>query len=164
MVETYIHISNNDPSPHTIDGYHTRRADSHYPYTEQLERLASNTQSSRVPLPSNLPADIVSPIHVSVWEEQLKSHPDSRFVSLLLRSLANGFNIGFNPKLPRRSAKTNLMLALDHPEIVSAYIEEELGQRNIGLVGRLEDAKHLDIHISPLGAIPKKGRPGKWSL
>ena len=56
------------------------------------------------------------------------------------------------------------MSALDHSEIVSAYIEEELGQRNIGLVGRLEDAKHLDIHISPLGAIPKKGRPGKWRL
>ena len=66
--------------------------------------------------------------------------------------------------MPRRSAKTNLMSALDHPEIVSAYIEEELGQRNISLVGRLEDAKHLDIHISPLGAIPKKGRPGKWRL
>ena len=53
---------------------------------------------------------------------------------------------------------------LDHLEIVSAYIEEELGQRNISLVGQLEDAKHLDIHISLLGAIPKKGRPGKWKL
>ena len=56
------------------------------------------------------------------------------------------------------------MSVLDHPEIVSAYIEEELGQRNIGLVGRLEDANYLDIHISPLGAILKKGRPGKWRL
>ena len=94
---------------------------------------------------------------MNVWEEQLKSHPDSRFVSLLLQGLANGFNIGFNPTLPRRSAKTNLMSALDHPEIVSAYIEEELGQRNISLVGRLEDAKHLDIHISLLGSDPQKG-------
>ena len=49
------------------------------------------------------------------------------------------------------------MSALDHPEIVSAYIEEELGQRNISLVGRLEDAKHLDIHISLLGSDPQKG-------
>ena len=31
-------------------------------------------------------------------------------------------------------------------------------------MGQLEDAMNLDIHISPLGAIPKKGRQGRWRL
>ena len=149
-------------SPKLIDANPATRACG-YPYTQQLERLASKTQDPKTPLPNTL-TDIVSPINISFWREQLQAHPDEQFIQLLLQGLENGFSIGFDLATQLSSARTNLISATEHPEVVSAYINEEHARGHIGLVGQLERAKQLDIHLSPLGTIPKKDRLGKWRL
>ena len=82
----------------------------------------------------------------------------------MLQGLEKGFRIGFNSTRPLKSAKHNLISALEHPEVVAAYISEEHTLGNIGLVGSLEQGRRLNIQLNPLGAIPKKDKPNKWRL
>ena len=91
-------------------------------------------------------------------------HPDRQFAHLILSGLEHGFPIGFDISSKLRPAKSNLISAREHPDVVSAYIQEELCRGHIGHVGSLETANQLNIQLSPLGAIPKKGKPGKWRL
>ena len=43
-------------------------------------------------------------------------------------------------------------------------MDQELKAGKVALVGSEEIAQHLDIHVSPFGVIPKKGKPNKWRL
>ena len=81
-----------------------------------------------------------------------------------MQGLEKGFRIGFNSTRPVKFAKHNLISASEHPEVVAAYISKEYTRGNIGLVGSLEQAGHLNIQLNPLGAIPKKDKPNKWRL
>ena len=47
-----------------------------------------------------------------------------------------------------------------NPTVISQYLDREVQ------LGRMckHDVKSLNIHLSPLGAIPKKHKPGKWRL
>jgi len=101
---------------------------------------------------------------ISFWKEHLKCHPDRQFAQLILEGLEKGFPIGFKASSELRTAKTNLISAREHPEVVSAYIQEELSQGLIGYIGPSEVATQLNVQLNPLGVIPKKGKPGKWRL
>ena len=48
--------------------------------------------------------------------------------------------------------------------MVSAYIQDELSRGQIGHVGPQELIDQWQGHLSPLGAIPKKGNTDKWRL
>ena len=139
---------------------HTTR---YYPYTKQLERLAAKRLESGPPLPRHT-MDIVSPVSISFWQEHLIHHPDRQFSKLILSGLDSGFPIGFDATSKLRPANANLISARNHPHVVSQYIQEELARNQIGHVGSLETASSLGIQLSPLGAIPKKGKPDKWRL
>ncbi len=53
---------------------------------------------------------------------------------------------------------------LEHPQVVTQYLEEEARLNRIVDIGSAESAKRLKIHCSPFGVIPKKNRPNKWRL
>ena len=46
--------------------------------------------------------------------------------------------------------------------MVSAYIQDELSCGQIGHVGPQELTDQWQVHLSPLGAIPKKDNTDKW--
>ena len=50
--------------------------------------------------------------------------------------------------------------AIKYPTIISEYLQREVQ------LGRMckHEVKSPKIHLSPLGAIPKKHKPGKWRL
>jgi len=91
-------------------------------------------------------------------------HPDRQFAQLILSRLEDGFLIGFDTTSKLRPAKSNLISAREHPDVLLVYVQEELCCGHIGHVGSLETASQLNIQLSPLRAIPKKGKPGKWRL
>lgn len=47
--------------------------------------------------------------------------------------------------------------------IVSEYMESELQLNHLVSLSKME-ASAIDMHCSPIEAIPKKNRPGKWQL
>ena len=69
-----------------------------------------------------------------------------------------------NSSILLRSSSHNLISAIEHPEVVSEYIQNELNENRIALVGPKTVRRTGDIHLSPLGTIPKKGRPNQWRL
>ena len=116
------------------------------------------------PLPPHL-SDIVTPVTLEFWERELSSHPDKSFSQLIIRGLKRGFHIGFQkPDAGLKTARSNMISALQHPDIVSDYIAKELSSHHLARVGSPQLAASLHIQTSPLGVIPKKGRTNKWRL
>ena len=115
------------------------------------------------PLPEEL-CEIATPIVLQFWRLHLQRHPDRQFAELILSGLEAGFHIGFNPAAKLRPAKTNLISATQHPEIVSNYTADELASGHLTLVGSPQAARQLNIQISSLGVIAKKDRLNKYRL
>jgi len=56
------------------------------------------------------------------WQHTLTS-----LVNFFLAGIAQGFRIGYhNPQSSLKSAKRNLACALQHPEVIDRYLDEEL--------------------------------------
>ena len=53
---------------------------------------------------------------------------------------------------------------MTHPQVVSRYIATEVELHRIARIGPSSSASHLDIQISPLGVVPKKGRADQWRM
>jgi len=112
------------------------------------------------------PLQILStPLCYTAWEHALQEHPDQQLVQYILRGISGGFRIGFNKQsVDLESSKSNMLSAEEHPQVVSSYIETEVGANRMLLIGTREEAQKLAIHCSPFGVIPKKNKPGKWRL
>ena len=82
------------------------------------------------------------------------------------KRLERGFCIGFRPNVskPLKAARFNLLSTEEHPQEVTAYITKEVDAKHVFLIGSPSQARRLRVHFSPLGVIPKKGRPNQWQL
>jgi len=96
----------------------------------------------------------------------LSKHPDKRFVEFILRGITSGFKVGYNvsEKKELKSSSYNMLSAMEHPQVVSDYISEEVRAGRVLLVGHKDDPLVKEIHLSPFGVIPKKSKPNKWRL
>ena len=104
----------------------------------------------------------VTPLHVDQFALELKNHPNQPQVSFVLGGLSKGFRVGYNFPLKLKSAPRNKPSAYAHPDIVDAYLANEV---SLGRVAGPFDRPPLPgLHISSFGVIPKKGQPGKWRL
>ena len=128
-----------------------------YLYTQDLLALDSHR-----PLrdSSTSGAQYDSPLVWERWAQLLEHHPDRRFVEYILTGIRQGFCIGFNRDQRLRNATCNLPSQV--PAVISEYLAREVSLNRmlkipLGIWPR-------DIHISPLGVIPKKNKPGKWRL
>ena len=76
-----------------------------------------------------------------------------------------GFHIGFQkPGAGLKTARSNMLSALPHPDIVSDYIAKKPSSHHLARVGQPQLAASLHIQTSPLGVILKKGQTNKWRL
>ena len=82
--------------------------------------------------------------------------------SYVINGIEHGFRIGFSDDhLELKSATKNMRSALQHPEIISNHLKEELALARIAGPFNIQDFPQ--IHISRFGVIPKS-TPGKWRL
>ena len=104
---------------------------------------------------------ITTPLVLSEWERQLSSHPDKGFVDYIIKGIEQGFRLGYDRGLPRCiSAEGNM--PVDHPEVVSEYLERETVLRRV--IKLPTGAAPAPFQVSPIGIIPKKHKPNKWRL
>ena len=105
---------------------------------------------------------INSPIHEKQceWVKALESHPDREFAEYVINGVKNGFRIGYAQE-KRKSATSNLLSAMVHPEVVAKYLEGEIEVAR--LVGPFQRGSLPQVHCSPFGVIPKKGQDS-WRL
>ena len=135
-----------------------------YAYSDKLLALESQTPNKNTSIPTALQV-ISTPLRYEVWQSYLVNHHDQRFVQYILRGIKDGFRIGFNSKSTiLKTCYSNLLSAMDHPQVVTSYITDELHDNRLLLVGSPTMAKKLGVHCSPFGVIPKKNKPGKWRL
>ena len=107
---------------------------------------------------------VSTPLVYKGWQEALSTHTDQTFAQYLLRGISNGFRIGFNRSHKLHSATKNMQSAVDHPEVVSQYLAEEIAAgRLLGPFFR-EMAYSASWHVSRFGVIPKHSKPGHWRL
>ena len=99
------------------------------------------------------------------WRSELATHLDGHFVAWICKGIEHGFRIGFSDReIELRSARSNMLSAIEHPQIVTDYIRGELTFHHLHLVGPTSLLNLPLVHLSPLGVIPKKGRPNCWRL
>ena len=92
----------------------------------------------------------------------LENHPDKRFAQYVLEGIQKGFRIGFDyAQHSVTPCRNNMLSTLDHPQVVTDYLEQELGE---GRITELTDMLGvMGLQISPFGVIPKKGSD-QWRL
>lgn len=134
-----------------------------YPYTDQLLEL----EGCRRPIHPQLPREwrhIITPFHSDFWKKELASHHDKRFVTWVCDGIEQGFHIGVSNTGPElHPSRGNMLSAVEHPQVVTEYIQGELAAHHLLRVDPTL-TNNLTIHTSPLGVIPKKGRPNCWRL
>ena len=136
-----------------------------YIYMEDLQaRDNCHTPRDIGPPPPSLSL-ITTPLRAEAWELRPSAHPDRAFASYILRGIREGFRLGFDRRSRCRPATRNLRSAYDHPEIVDAYLGNEVSLGRALYFANKPAAPSLpELTVSPIGVIPKRNRPNKWRL
>ena len=108
------------------------------------------------------PVSAVTPLQVEQFALELENHPNQSQVSFVLEGLRKGFRVGYNYPRKLKSASSNKPSAYAHPEIVDAYLANEVSLDRVA--GPFDSPPLPGLHISSSGVVPKKGQPGKWWL
>ena len=95
------------------------------------------------------------------WDAGLRTHPDQRFWQYVFNGIRSGFRIGFDYRNTCCSKKRNMKSAVENPQVVHNYLEEECKAGRV--VGLICPGEYPFVHTSSFGVIPKS-TPGKWRL
>ena len=104
-----------------------------------------------------------TPLCQEVFAYYLRSHPDNSFASYVTRGLQEVFRIGYSRQGGRLgSVSRNHPSSLANRAVINAHITTELqaGQ----LVGPLTPIAQSQVHVSPIGLVPKGHTAGKWRM
>ena len=71
-------------------------------------------------------ATVSTPLVLEAWARVLAHQMDRAFAWYMCTSLQYGFQIGFAGTVCLKSAKNNLVSAMEHPAVVSQYLAKEL--------------------------------------
>ena len=94
-----------------------------------------------------------SPVNVCNLQQLLRFHHDQELVQFILHGFCFGFDIGFKGILTP-GADWNLKSASQFPGAISEVLNKEVTR---GLIlGPFDVAPYPTLHVSPLGAVPKK--------
>ena len=102
-----------------------------------------------------------TPVRTHVLYSYIFHHPDQRFVSYILNGLCNGFHIGFDRQCQLRQNWRNHPSSLEHTSVVNHQISAEVERGS--LVGPLSPPEANQVHVSPVGLVPKP-HSDKWCM
>ena len=102
-----------------------------YDYLEELLIFQRRIPTQRAQLQQEW-EKVVTPLNVKAWEWHLESLTDKECTRYLLKGLSEGFRIGFNYQdRVHRSARSNMLSAIQNPQVVEEYIRDERGRGRI---------------------------------
>ena len=134
-----------------------------YPYTADLLALAG-CGLLRYPSPAILHGGH-TPLRHSAWAKALEAHPDRAYVRYIQAGISEGFRIGFRRDMTLRSASRNMFSALEHPDVVQAYLDTECARgRMLGPFFPADRPSLPPCQVNRFGVIPKGRNTGKWRL
>ncbi len=108
---------------------------------------------------------IATPLKLQEWKRELREYPDQALAKLITDGIAEGFRIGYDTgRAPLLAKKGNMGSAAEHAQVVARYLADELAAGRVIRIESPQEAQTLNVHCSPFGVIPKRGRPGKWRL
>lgn len=97
------------------------------------------------------------------WRHFLAAHPDQEMIQFFLQGLATGFKVGFAyHHASLKPAKKNLRSAMEHPDVVQEYLENEIWEKRV--IGPFDKGTTPLAQINRFGVIPKSHQPHKWRL
>ena len=133
--------------------------DGYYQYSAELLTLNPFIRLG-YGIASLLSLEAFSPLNQTKWTQHLTSYPDKKFSSYILEGIKSGFRIGFDTAQPLSLSSPNLRS--NNPFIISDHFSKEVSLNRMWKYPR--HCSPPGIHISPVGAIPKKNKPSKWCL
>ena len=121
-------------------------------------------ESPQIPQVPESACGIHTPLKHPAWLQALSGHPDQALVQYFLRGITEGFRIGYSSAMEHnlKSSKRNLEGAIQHPEVVNDYLENERSLNRVA--GPYNRSQLLPVHISRFGVIPKSHQCDKWRL
>ena len=130
-------------------------------YVYQKDLLALDTCRPQKDCSHLILSGIVStPLAITVWTHELSNHPDKVYSQFILQGIRNGFRIGFDRRQHIYSTSRNMRV--EQPKVVSDYLDREV---SLNRMWKVPAANHpREVHLSPMGIIPKKNKPNKWRL
>ena len=130
-------------------------------YKEWIPRWISHIGQADDPIrvPSAATA-VTASLVTRNWISLLANYPNKKLTSFFTTGLSQGFQIGYRPQQPLKSAKCNLACALEHPEVVDQYLTEELAHNRVASPFHIAWTPYM--RISRFGVIPKHHQPNKW--
>ena len=103
--------------------------------------------------------EVSTPLQADTCASLLAAHPDQWFAQFIVRGIRQGFRIGFDRSKGASPRPLKGNMSIPQPELVTQYLEREVS------LGRMEIIARMNlVHTSPIGLIPKKGKPGRWRL
>ena len=76
----------------------------------------------------------------------------------------NGFRIGFDHIMSKlTSSRNNMLSAKENPDVVDEYLLHKISMDRMWKMTEPPSVP-FHCHVSPIGVVPKKNRPGKWRL
>ena len=100
-----------------------------------------------------------TPLRPQTFAQFLAFHPNQAFVSRLIHSLTNGFDIGYIGPHTQLTAP-NLPSAYQYPTVVDEALQKEIAEHRIA--GPYSAPPYNNLHCSGIGVVPKKD--GGWRL
>ena len=105
---------------------------------------------------------MVTPLVLDEFARELAAYPSSK-QRYVLDGIRLGFHVGLEPsRVSLRSRSLIMRAALDHAEVVDAYLAADLAAGR--LAGPFDHPPIPSLQVSPFGVIPKNHQPGKWRL
>ena len=102
-----------------------------------------------------------TPVNRPKWRAGLAEFRDQEFAQFILDGLEKGLRIGFRRGSVLRQVGHS-MLCPDL-KVVDEYLRREMCLNQLVKQDK-QEARRLGVHLSPMGMIPKKSKPGSWRL
>ena len=134
-----------------------RRASSSMLATQ--EAVEGNTQPAGAPPSCSPLKQIITPLRLQQFAEELKFHTDPNWVKEILKGIDKGVSLGYHG-LRCQCISRNLASASQHPQIIDEELSREVRARRI--VGPFDTPPIPNLQCSGVGVIPKK--TGGWRM
>ena len=117
------------------------------------------TRPPGVPPSSSHLKQIVTPLRLLQFKDELRHHPDPHWVSDILHGIEHGVQLGYNG--PRRQrVSRNLISALKHPTVIDDELMKEMKAQRIA--GPFDTPPLSRLQCSGVGVVPKN--TGGWRM
>ena len=130
---------------------------------QDVRQLLQLDQCRRIGSVPEVLQKVTTPLKYEEWQQALQGHWYKALVQYILSGIKEEFRIGFDyGNASCRSAKCNLLSAETNPDVVTAYLQEEVKLGRV--LGPLQVGSIPGVQVSPFGVIPEGHLPGKWRL